>query len=264
VLFETLIAQALAGTPTVAASIDRPITHGICPADTKLVEGVHYEYVQRICTSWRVGHCYSFLPGLLAVEPLATPVRVCMDENEWPNREGEKPRVMIRFVEAEQACNRIGKRLCSEFEWELACEGPDTQPWPYGNAFDKDACNSSKDFMPYSEEKLNAEEKRVRELETFRLYQGEPSGSRPRCKSEYGVKDLVGNVEEWVTTSRSAWRYKSSLKGGYWAKPWAHCRGTNDSHGPQFRYYETGFRCCSDPVAEQTESTTASEMTPVP
>lgn len=259
-LFETLIAQALAAPPTVAASIDHPSVQAICPAGTQLVEGVHYEYVQRICTSWRVGHCYSFLPDLLAVEPLATPVRVCMDEHEWPNREGKKPAVMIRFVEAEQACARIGKRLCTEFEWELACEGPDTQPWPYGHAYDQDACNSAKEFKPYSEAKLNAEERRIREVETYRLYQGEPSGSRPRCKSEYGVKDLVGNVEEWVMTSRRAWRYRSSLKGGYWAKPWAQCRGTNDSHGPNFRYYETGFRCCVDP----SENVTAPEMTPAP
>lgn len=259
-LFETLIAQALAATPAVAASIERPTPQTTCPSGTRLVEGVHYEYVQRLCTSWRIGHCYSFLPGLLAVEPMATPVRVCMDEHEWPNREGEKPRVMIRFVEAEQSCARIGKRLCTEFEWELACEGPNTQPWPYGHAFDKEACNTSKDFMPYSEEKLNAEERRTREVETFRLYQGEPSGSRPRCASEYGVKDLVGNVEEWVTTSRSAWRYRSSLKGGYWAKPWAQCRGTNDSHGPMFRYYETGFRCCAEP----SDGATPSDTTPAP
>lgn len=259
-LFETLIAQALAANPAVAASIERPTSNATCPAGTRLVEGVHYEHVQRLCTSWRIGHCYSFVPGLLAVEPMATPVRVCMDEHEWPNREGEKPRVMIRFVDAEQACARIGKRLCTEFEWELACEGPSTQPWPYGHALDKDACNTSKEFKPYSEEKLNAEEKRIREVETYRLYQGEPSGSRPKCASEYGVKDLVGNVEEWVTTSRRAWRYRSSLKGGYWAKSWAQCRGTNDSHGPMFRYYETGFRCCLDP----DQNATASEMTPAP
>ncbi|XYH93877.1 hypothetical protein ACMHYB_39410 [Sorangium sp. So ce1128] len=36
-------------------------------------------------------------------------------------------------------------------------------------------------------------------------------------------------------------------KGGYWSKPWAGCRGTNDSHGPMFRFYEIGFRCCKDP-----------------
>ena len=35
--------------------------------------------------------------------------------------------------------------------------------------------------------------------------------------------------------------------GGFWAKPWTGCRGTNDAHEPSFEFYETGFRCCADP-----------------
>jgi len=211
-----------------------------------LVEGTHYETVQRLCTKWNRGHCYDFLPGLLAQEPEVTPIRVCMDELEWSNRPGKRPSVMVRFVEAEKKCASVGKRLCTEYEWEMACEGPETRPWPYGHTFEPEACNSSKEFIPYSEEKLNAEEKKVRETETWRVYQGEVGGSRPKCTSAFGVKDLVGNVEEWVRTSRKAWQFRSSLKGGFWSKPWSHCRGTNDSHGPMFRYYEVGFRCCKD------------------
>ncbi len=189
-----------------------------------------------------------------------------MDEHEWPNREGKRPEVMMRFVEAEKKCASVGKRLCTEFEWELACEGPETWPFPYGHAYDPAACNSAKEFMPYDEEKLNAEERRVRESETWRVYQGEASGSRPRCESPSGVKDLVGNVEEWVRTSRKEWPYRSSLKGGFWAKPWAHCRGTNDSHGPMFRYYEIGFRCCAEPQEARvsSEPVKAPEPAPVP
>lgn len=257
VLLPTLIAQLLA-SPSPAVEVPAP-PPAVCPAGTKLVEGIHYEHVQRLCVNWRVGKCYSFLPGMLALEPLETPVRVCMDEHEWPNRPGKRPEVMMRFVEAEKTCASVGKRLCTEFEWELACEGPETLPWPYGHSYDATACNNAKEFMPYSEAKLSAEERQVREAETFRVYQGEASGSRPRCESAFGVKDLVGNVEEWVLTSRKAWRFRSSLKGGFWAKPWSHCRGTNDSHGPMFRYYEIGFRCCAEPQA-----VTAPEMTPSP
>jgi hypothetical protein len=35
--------------------------------------------------------------------------------------------------------------------------------------------------------------------------------------------------------------------GGFWAKPWTGCRGTNDAHEPRFTFYETGFRCCAEP-----------------
>jgi formylglycine-generating enzyme required for sulfatase activity len=248
VLLETLLAQALSSPAPQAPPPRTNPPAVVCPEGMRLVEGTHYEQVQRLCTSWRIGHCYAFLPGTRALESDATPIRTCMDELEWPNREGATPEVMMRFVEAEKMCSSVGKRLCTEFEWELACEGPETLPWPYGYAHDPEACNAAKEFKPYSEARLSSAEPAVRKAEVSRLWQGEPSGARKTCTSPFGVRDLVGNVEEWVKTSRPQWPYPSSLKGGFWAKPWAHCRGTNDSHGPMFRYYEIGFRCCKDPA----------------
>lgn len=224
-----------------------PAGQGACPADMRLVQGVHHEYVQRLCTDWRSGHCYSMFPGLLAQEPRVTAVHTCMDTYEWPNRAGALPVVMVRFVEAEAACASAGKRLCTEFEWEMACEGPETRPWPYGWRYDPGKCNTEKPYRPVSEAALASNDAAVRAAATQRAWQGEASGSHPACVSSHGVADLTGNVEEWVVTSRPEWPYRSSLKGGYWSKPWVGCRGTNDSHGPQFRFYEVGFRCCKDP-----------------
>jgi formylglycine-generating enzyme required for sulfatase activity len=213
-----------------------------------LVQGTHHEYVQRLCTDYRGGHCWSYYPHAVAAEPRATPVRACMDRYEWPNKMGSVPAIMLRFVEAEAECAAIGKRLCTEFEWETACEGPLVLPFPYGHSHDPRACNVSKPWMPVSERKLLSEDAAVRNGEAQRVWQGEPSGAFPACVSPHGAVDLVGNVEEWVTTSRPEWPFRSSLKGGYWSKPWAACRGTNDSHGPMFRFYEVGFRCCKDPA----------------
>jgi len=219
-----------------------------CPADMRLVEGTHHEQVQRLCLAYRQGKCWSFLPGLVLLEPRQTPIRVCMDRYEWPNRPGALPEVMMRFVEAEASCASVGKRLCTEFEWELACEGPAHLPWPYGWAKVPGACHVDQRFRPYSEAKLSSRNAAVRAREVQRLWQGKPVGSFPTCQSPFGVDDLVGNVEEWVVTSRPEWPYRSSLKGGYWAKPHTGCRGTNERHGPQFRYYQIGFRCCRSPV----------------
>lgn len=251
-LLETLLAQIFAAAPAPAL----PPSAAACPADMRLVDGVHHDQVQRFCTDWRQQHCYSIFPGLFAEESQVTPIRACMDTYEWPNRAGAMPVVMLRFVDAEAACASVGKRLCTEFEWETACEGPETLPWPYGWRYDPGACNSAKVYRPVSEAKLAASDGSVRDAETRRAWQGEPSGAYPVCKSAYGVFDLTGNVEEWVQTSRPEWPYRSALKGGYWSKPWAGCRGTNEAHGPQFRFYEVGFRCCRDPGGPATQTPT--------
>jgi formylglycine-generating enzyme required for sulfatase activity len=64
--------------------------------------------------------------------------------------------------------------------------------------------------------------------------------------SSFGIYDMQGNVEEWVA-SRPGRNLPGALMGGFWAKPWTGCRGTNDAHEPGFQFYETGFRCCADP-----------------
>jgi formylglycine-generating enzyme required for sulfatase activity len=245
-LFELLFASA-ADAPLLAAPPTVPVAL-VCPAGTRLVEGVHHDQVERVCTDLQSGHCHAFVPGLSAFEGPATRVVTCMDEYEWPNKPGAEPEVMMRFVDAEAACEGVGKRLCTEVEWELACEGPSATPWPYGHALDPEACNTSKPYRPVSERKLASDDARVREAETRRAWQGERSGARDRCVSRFGVRDLVGNVEEWVASSRPIWPWKSALKGGFWAKPWVGCRGTNENHGPTFRFYEVGFRCCVGPT----------------
>jgi formylglycine-generating enzyme required for sulfatase activity len=246
--FDFLLAQLLgAAAPAIPPPPPPAPSSDTCPADMRLVDGVHYEFIQRLCTSFRQDHCFAFFPGFLAVEPRATPIHTCVDTYEWPNQAGVVPAVMDRFVDAQAKCAGVGKRLCSEFEWEQACEGPETLPFPYGQKQVPGTCNSDKVYRPVSEAKLASNDAAIWQAETKRAWQGEPAGAYPACVSAYGVHDLTGNVEEWVTTSRPEWPFPSGLKGGYWAKQWTGCRGTNERHGPQFRFYEVGFRCCKEP-----------------
>jgi len=226
-----------------------------CPGDMVHIRGKHHEQVQRLCTDRRRGKCYAFVPNLALLEPRVTAIDVCMDRYEWPNKKGTKPAVMDRFIDAEAKCKSIGKRLCSEFEWELACEGPHHLPWPYGHRQQPGWCHNDRRYRPHNEAKLSSNDPRVRARETARLWQGLPAGSKPKCKSPFGVFDQIGNVEEWVTTSRPEWPHRSSLKGGFWAKAWSFCRGTNERHNPRFRFYEIGFRCCKDPQKKPARRT---------
>ena len=48
------------------------------------------------------------------------------------------PQYMASWYEAKTTCEGIGKRLCSDTEWTLACEGPEHQPYPYGDGYARD------------------------------------------------------------------------------------------------------------------------------
>ncbi len=234
----------LAGDAAARARAPSGTSH--CPADARLVVREHWEKVEHVCTDQRGKYCFAFEPGVVQAEEPRTPIRVCMDTYEAPNVRGQRPIVMKNASEAEEFCGKRKKRLCSEAEWEVACEGDAKLPYVYGWKSDIAICNSGKAWRPFSEAALRAGGATADD-EVARLWQGEPSGSYPGCVSREGVQDLMGNVEEWVS-SRPERQFRAALKGGFWAKPWSTCRGTNDAHDMSFRFYEVGFRCCADPT----------------
>lgn len=147
----------------------------------------------------------------------------CIDKFEAPNIDGMNPMIMQSAEDGVAWCQARGKRLCRSREWETACEAS------------KEPCNNDKSWRPWDRKTVSGRS------EIARLWQGSASGEYKECRTPSGVFDLQGNVEEWVETGDGEWPY--ALKGGWWAKVTA-CHKTNDAHPPNFRFYETGFRCC--------------------
>jgi hypothetical protein len=190
------------------------------------------------------GRCAEFAPSEACPVPEARK-HFCVDRFEYPNVPGAKPLVMKSWLEASAMCGAAGKRLCSDSEWTLACEGPERLPYPYGLTRDATACNIDKPPIGVREAELRSFTRR--DAEAKRLWQGEPSGARERCTSPFGVQDMTGNVDEWVVNEKGK-PYRSGLKGGYWSWVRGRCRPLTDGHAEDFRYYQIGFRCCSDVV----------------
>jgi formylglycine-generating enzyme required for sulfatase activity len=234
------LVSSLFGSPPVG-------TAASCPTGTRLVEGEHREKITFTCTEVKWGYCAAFARGVAQLEGATNHVSVCMDEFEAPNRRGAKPILMVTATQAIAWCARENKRLCTEYEWETACEGPEHLPYGYGWASDGETCNTGRPWRAFSAEILLNGTPAQSQRELDRLWQGDLSGARASCVTRYGVHDMVGNAEEWVTASRHRKDRPQVLAGGHWAKPWSHCRDINFAHEPFFKFYEVGFRCCADP-----------------
>ncbi len=180
---------------------------------------------------------------------LGVPVhkRVCMDRFEWPNRPGAKPDVGMDWNEANAQCSAVGKRLCSDTEWTLACEGQEHLPYPYGYQRNPSACNIDKPYIEPDDAKWA--NLKTRAAEAARLDQREGSGTRESCVSPYGLYDMTGNVDEWVVNENGHTKekpYVSGLKGGYWGPVRDRCRPMTTDHNQWHTGYQIGFRCCQD------------------
>jgi len=221
-----------------------------CPDDMALVHGWFCPVLRYPCRRWMDESEYRCAEYERARRCLGEPDlrRYCIDRHEWPNRLGANPRVYVDWHEAKSLCASVGKRLCRRSEWVLACEGPKRLPYPWGYVRQPSPCNIDRAPVPFDAYAL--ERPADREEELARLWQADPIGAHPDCVSAYGVYDLSGNVDEWTDNQADNPHTKrpSTLNGGYWGPVRDTCRLTTKSHGPRFRFYQVGFRCCRDPM----------------
>lgn len=175
---------------------------------------------------------------------------VCIDQFEYPNRPCALPLVFTSPIAATQLCAIQGKRLCTQEEWNVACEadpngGPPSR-YAYGDELDLSACHTGKGKNP----RCDVDHGLWKTCSTDDV----PSGSYPRCRSRLGVYDQHGNLAEAMTRKEKSVNYVQ-LKGSAWfydGKMYADdCRFDPRWHvDPVMESWHTnyhlGFRCCRD------------------
>jgi formylglycine-generating enzyme len=164
-------------------------------------------------------------------------IHYCIDKFPLPNIEGELPITNMSWYDAKSVCESKGKRLCERKEFTQACRGNENKPYPYGNGYVRDCNVCNCDRTPWLDPNTH----------TFaELDKRVPLGSKPNCKSDYGVYDMVGNNDRWVE-NESGKPYKSALMGGHAVKGARNrCTPATIIHNESFRYYETGGLCCKN------------------
>jgi formylglycine-generating enzyme required for sulfatase activity len=166
------------------------------------------------------------------------------------NKRGRMPQAYISRVQAEQACQNAGKRLCSDDEWVTACKGKSPTVWPYGKKWKPGRCNDSgvssfNMFFGGGGREAPESAYTFENLNDPRLNKPKgtcaPSGRFKSCRNSYKVYDMVGNLHEWTAAPGGTFR------GGYFLD--VHDNGTGCdyrtmAHSPKYHDYSTGFRCC--------------------
>lgn len=259
-------ASAPAGPPVTAApEITPPPPAPPCPDDMVLVEGSYCPLVKQVCLEKpripgtnTFGQCKRYAPAE-CLSKTRRPMRFCMDRYEWPNEKGTKPRTLVSWPEAQQLCAAEEKRLCTEHEFNFACEGERMTAHVYGNERDDTKCNFDR---PYRQRTYNYEpweacmKNEACRKEYERLDQRLPAGSMSACVSEHGVYDLNGNANEWVHRTDQRPPRRSGLKGGWWGPVRNRCRPMTTFHLEGDYGYEAGFRCCKDAIGGAQDDAT--------
>jgi formylglycine-generating enzyme required for sulfatase activity len=207
-----------------------------CPEGMSLVEGEYCPDVRHKCLRFldepakgQLAHrCAEFdhEPACVAARQHR---RFCIDRDEYTPEGSKLPLVQQSWTGAQEICTSLGKRLCFGSEWEFACEGDALLPYPYGFVREAKRCN-------HDRENLSSRGK-LRDLRV-------PSQDRPECTSPFGVRNLVGNVDEWVVRDGFVRPWRSALRGGWWLAGRNNCRASTTGHDEYYFGAQTGFRCC--------------------
>lgn len=215
------------GNLGVAPRID-PLTSTLCPEGMAWVSG---EFCPAPPELMQGARC-PVVPQNLGV---------CMDRYEYPNQPGALPAVMLRLDEAVQLCAAEGKRLCRESEWTHACR----------SIREPKACNLGANSPVRVIELWDPARVTTEVARNDGRWPSHPSA----CEDDFGVYDLIGNVQEWAETEML--NFAGALKGGRFNQPDATCDRSIHVNDKWTRYPHTGFRCCRDPLVplpRQSES----------
>jgi hypothetical protein len=165
------------------------------------------------------------------------------------SRLGQVPQGYLSYYSAQRACQKAGKRLCTETEWETACRGESSTPFPYGSTYRAGVCNVGQPFHPAALlHGLSSSGHLDPRLNLLVVAGDAPvlrvTGASQGCASRWGsdaIYDMVGNLDEWVDDDGGVFR------GGFYARRTKNgCGSEVRNHSATYFDYSTGARCCYD------------------
>jgi hypothetical protein len=159
---------------------------------------------------------------------------------------GQVPSGYLSADIAAQACQRAGKRLCTEDEWVRACRGQAQLKFPYGAEYQQGVCNIFSDDHPAKLLHNNASEghldPRLNLVQADGATLLKKTGESSACKSTWSsdaAYDMVGNLDEWIDDP------SGKFVGGFYARATREgCDASVSVHPRNYFDYSLGTRCC--------------------
>ncbi len=173
-----------------------------------------------------------------ASRPDATDTDFGTAEHRSCSRPGVMPWRNVTHVEAAAACAAAGRRLCSEAEWQLACEGAAGLTYPYGDTYQAQFCNG-RDVDP------DCTAPDDDEVAVTGARHGCPAPAQSRCVSPWGAYDMSGNLREWTSTPVGTNAFRARGGGFDNIASGLTCDLSFIALAPTFAFANLGFRCCS-------------------
>lgn len=212
-----------------------------CPADMVLVEGDYCTDVRQDCTRWLDDETLPFARCAEYASPSRcvgkrVPMRYCIDRREYTAPGQALPLNYASFEIASETCESLGKRVCTEGEWNFACEGEEMRPYPYG--FKREPlCNQDRSDLFENNPRMQV----LRDLR-------ESADARPECASPFGVENMAGNMDEPVLRpeAKNNPPFRNALKGGWWMPARNRCRPATTAHDDFYKGIQVGVRCCDE------------------
>ena len=156
-----------------------------------------------------------------------------MGENPSNFKGKNLPVERVTWHEAKAYCERVGKRLPTEWEWEKAAKGGRDTIYPWGDEFDGSKAN-------FCDRNCKFDWKAGQFDDGYK--NTAPVGSYP--PNGYGLHDMAGNVWEWTASDYDGSGTRKVLRGGSWYDfPYGMRSAYRGRIGPSGRDDILGFRC---------------------